>query len=76
METKEFIEKFAAQFEETHTINFTLETKFRELDEWSSLIALSIIAMVDVEYGIKLKGDEIRQSQTIGDIYNILITKN
>ena len=47
MEIQDFIVKFAEQFDETDVTEFVASTKFRELDEWSSLIALSIIAMVD-----------------------------
>lgn len=72
MEIKDFIEKFAEQFDETEVSVFTPETKFRELDEWSSLLALSIIAMVDDEYDVTLKGDDIRNSETIEDLYNIV----
>lgn len=67
---KEFIENFAAQFDETGASVFTAETKFHELDEWSSLIALSIIAMVDEEYDVMLKGDDIKKAITIEDLYN------
>lgn len=72
MEIKEFIEKFAEQFDETDASVFTPETKFRDLDEWSSLLALSIIAMVDDEYDVTLKGDDIRGSETIEDIFKIV----
>ena len=43
-----------------------------ELDEWSSLIALSIIAMVDEEYDVTLKGDDMRQAETIEELFNIV----
>ncbi len=49
MDINEFITHFAEQFEETDTSSFSPATKFRELDEWSSLTALSVIAMVDEE---------------------------
>ena len=75
MEIKEFVEKFAEQFDDTDASVFTSETKFRELDEWSSLMALSIIAMVDDEYDVSLKGDDIRNSETIEDLYNIVKSK-
>jgi acyl carrier protein len=75
MELKEFIENFANQFDGTLTIEFTPTTKFRELEEWSSLIALSIIAMVDEEYDITLKGDDIRNAETIEDLYNTVQNK-
>lgn len=72
MELKEFIENFAAQFDDTDASEFKAETVFKELDEWSSLIALSIIAMVDEEYDITIKGDDIRNSNTIEDLYSIV----
>ena len=67
MELKEFIEHFAEQFDETDASVFTTETEFRALDEWSSLIALSVIAMVDEEYDVALKGDDVRNANTIED---------
>ena len=70
MEIKGFIENFAAQFDETEAEVFTAETEFKSLDEWSSLLALSIIAMVDEEYDVQIKGDDIRASKTIGDLFN------
>lgn len=75
MEIKEFIEKFAEQFEETDVNVLTPETKFHELDEWSSLSALSIIAMIDEEYDVQIKGDEIRTAKTINDLFNIVANK-
>jgi acyl carrier protein len=75
MELQDFIKNFAAQFDDTDAGVFTPETKFRELDEWSSLIALSIIAMVDEEYDVTLKGDEVRAAQTIQDLFNTVKSK-
>ena len=69
MEIKEFVENFAAQFDETDASVFTAETRFRDLEEWSSLIGLSLIAMVDEEYDVTLKGDDIKTSSTIQDIF-------
>lgn len=75
MELKEFIENFAAQFDDTDASVFTAETAFRDLDEWSSLIALSIIAMVDEEYEVTIKGDDVKAATTIEDLYNIVKSK-
>ena len=69
MELKEFIEHFAEQFEETPVESFMAETVFKDLDELSSLMALVIIGMVDEEFGVVLKGEDIRNSQTIEDLY-------
>ena len=50
MKLNEFIENFANQFDDTDVSEITAATEFKALDEWSSLVALSIIAMVDEEY--------------------------
>ena len=75
MEIKDFIEKFAEQFDETDASEFKAETIFKEMDEWSSLIALSVIAMVDEEFDVTLKGDDVRNSNTIEDLYNIVTSR-
>ena len=72
MEKIIFIENFASQFDETDLNEFKPETNFKELDEWSSLTALSIIAMVDEEYNVKIKGEDIRNSSTIDHLYEIV----
>lgn len=75
MEIKSFIQNFADQFEDTDANVFTAETKYRELDEWSSLIALSILAMVDEEYDVQLKGEEMRGTNTIQELYDLVASK-
>lgn len=75
MELTEFIENFAGQFDETDPAAITAVTRFRDLEEWSSLIALSIIAMVDEEYDVTLKGDDIKNSETVEDLYNTVKAK-
>jgi acyl carrier protein len=70
-----FVQNFASQFDETPIDAFSAETKFRELEEWSSMIALVIIAMVDEHYKVKLSGNEIKESNTIQDIFNNVIAK-
>ena len=75
MSLKDFIENFANQFDDTDASEFKAETEFKELDEWSSLIALSVIAMVDEEYDVTIKGDDIRNSNTIEDLFNTVKSK-
>lgn len=75
MELNEFIQNFADQFDETDASEFKAETVFHDLDEWSSLIALSVIAMIDEEYNVTVKGDEMRAAVTIEDLFNIVKSK-
>ncbi|WP_099290765.1 acyl carrier protein [Butyricimonas sp. Marseille-P3923] len=72
---KNFIEKFIELFEETAPDVFRPNTKFRELDEWSSLIALALISMIDEEYDVVLNGEDIREALTIEDLYNKVLAK-
>ena len=75
MELNDFVAHFAEQFEDTEKSVFTPETKFRELEEWSSLMSLSIIAMVDEEYDVTLKGAEMKAANTIAELFEIVKTK-
>jgi acyl carrier protein len=75
MEMKNFIQLFAEQFDELDANTLTPETIFRDLDQWSSLVALSIIVMVDEEFGVLLKGDDISVSKTINDLYSKIESK-
>lgn len=75
MEIKEFIENFAEQFDDTEQSEFKPETVFHELDEYSSLIALSIIAMVDEEYGVTLNANDMSSAVTIEDLFNTVKSK-
>ena len=75
MEIKEFIEKFAEIFDDTDASTLTPETKFRELDEWSSLSALGVIALADEEFGVELNGTEMRSANTIQELFNLITSK-
>jgi acyl carrier protein len=73
MDLQEFIGKFAEQFDNTDPSEFKADTEFKALDEWSSMYALSIIAMIDDEYGITIKGDDIKNSETIEGLFNVVM---
>ena len=72
MEIKEFIQNFADQLDDTEAEVLTPETEFRHLDDWSSLAALSIIAMVDEEYGIAIGSDTFKNAKTIQDLFDLI----
>ena len=75
MELNKFIILFSEQFDETPGDLFTPGTFFKGLDEWGSLTALSIMAMVDEELEIRITGADIRSSESIEDLYNLIISK-
>ena len=75
MTLENFIENFANQFDETDPSEITATTEFKNLDEWSSLIALSILAMADDEYDVTLKGDDIKNACTVEDLFKTVKAK-
>ncbi|HEX8269219.1 MAG TPA: acyl carrier protein [Flavobacterium sp.] len=75
MEISSFLQNFADLLDDTDTDQITPATIFRDLDEWDSLTALSLIAMADEEYEVKLTGDDIRSSTTLQEIFDIIQSK-
>ena len=76
MELKEFIANFADQFEDTDPEEITAETKFHDLDEWDSLIALAVLNMTEKKMGKKITFDDMKKCVTIENLYNVIIAKN
>lgn len=75
MNIEEFVTNIAEQYVETDPAVFTPQTEYKELEEWSSLITLSIIAMVDAEYDVALKGEDFDNTKTIEDLFNLVNSK-
>jgi acyl carrier protein len=75
MRKEEFVQNIANQFDETDASEISLQTVFKDLDEWSSLLSLSIIAMCDEEYGVKVTGNDIMSVQTVEDLYQLVNSK-
>ena len=75
MELQEFINNFAEQFDDIDASALNGSTIFKELDEWNSLVALSVIAMIDEEYDVTLKGNDITSANTIEELYNTVQSK-
>ena len=75
MSLDKFIENFTELFDETDPDTIQATTQFKELEEWSSLVALSVIAMVDEEYNVEFRGDDIRNSNTVEDLYNAVLAR-
>jgi len=72
---KDFIEKFAEIFDDVDVSSLNGDTKFRELEDWDSIAGLSVIGMVDEEYGVTFNADDMRACQTIEDLYNMVQSK-
>lgn len=75
MELKDFIEKFAEQFDDVDVNALNAETKFREIEGYTSLVALLIITMIDEEYNVTVTGDDMKKQVTIGDLFNLVASR-
>ena len=75
MELNEFVASFAEQFEDTDPSKITANTRFHDLDEWSSLIAMSVMALVKTQYGKIITGTEIRECATVEALFNLIKSK-
>lgn len=72
MDIQDFINKLGDVFEDTDLSSLKPETNFRNLEEWSSITALSLIAFADEEFNKELSGAEIRNAHTLQDLYDLI----
>lgn len=75
MDLNQFVIDFADCFDDTEAELFTPTLVFKELEEWSSLQGLGIIAMCKKNYGVRISGAEIREADTVQDVYEIVLNK-
>lgn len=75
MELNEFVANFAEQFDDTDTSEIQASTIFRDLDEWSSLVGMGILAMAKTQYGKAITGAELKACVTIEDVFNLISNK-
>ena len=77
MDFKEFIENCKKEvFEETSIDEITEDAEFKYFDEWSSMSALTMIAMVEDNYNVILSGQDIKDSETLGELFELVKNKN
>ena len=75
MDKTAFLANFADSFDETDPNEILFDTKFRDLDEWSSLIGMTILAMAKVSYNKSISGEELKKCVTVEDVYNLIANK-
>jgi len=52
------------------------ETKLESVSEYDSLARLSLLVMLDEEFGVSLKPEKIKQLVTVSDILNLMEKKD
>lgn len=69
MTLEEFVQKVKSELQETPADQITAETNYKELDEWGSLTSLSIISMIDDEYGKLITGADVRARNSVKELW-------
>lgn len=75
MDKNEFLANFADQFDETDASEITLTTEFHDLDEWSSLTGMGVIALAKTQYVKSITGTELKDCVTVEDVFNLINNK-
>ena len=70
MEMHDFIELFKESFDDLQE-DITPSTRFKEIEQWTSMQALLLIAHVDDTTGFVFSSENIRDAVTIEDLYQI-----
>ena len=71
-----FLESIQSIFDETPKEQILLNTKFKELDEWDSLLILGLIVFVEDNYSYLLTATQIEKANTLNDILILINHKN
>ncbi|MFC6876151.1 acyl carrier protein [Flavobacterium myungsuense] len=72
MEKEKFLHGFQEQFDDTDPSLINFDTEYKNLDEWSSMMALIVIAFVDDSYGVSLSANDFKTTTTVADLYAIV----
>jgi acyl carrier protein len=75
MNIQEFISIIEEEFDEVEKGTLEASTSFRQMEGWSSMHALILIALVDNYFDVLLTGEELRGLDTIQDLYDLLASK-
>ena len=75
MEIEKFIQNFADQFDDMDVESLTADTNYRDLDGWSSMVALFVMSMIDDEYNVQVDTSEMRQTNTIQELFDLVSSK-
>lgn len=75
MTLEKFIELLSEQFDDTDLSLFNADTRFKNLEDYTSLVALLIITMIDEEYGVIVSGDEMGKISTVSELFNLIVSK-
>ena len=71
----DFTQKLESEFEDIEQGTLNPSTDYRTIKGWSSMHSLIVIAFVDANFDVLLTGSDLKQTQTIEDLYDLINQK-
>lgn len=68
----EFKYKFSEAIEDESILNIEPHSNFKNLESWDSFSGMSIISMIDEEFGTTIKAEEMAKINTLEEIYALI----
>ena len=75
MAIEEFIKKLEEEFDDVESGSLKPATDFRNIEDWGSMHALIVIALVDLDYDITLTGADLQSVNTIQELFDLVKSK-
>jgi acyl carrier protein len=72
---EEFTRQLVSEFEDVDPNSVLPDTNYRDIKNWSSMYALIIIAFVDANFDVQLNAENLKSTQTVRDLYNVVCEK-
>jgi len=75
MEITDFLRNFANQFDDTDSSEINVDTNFRNLEEWSSIVSLAVLNMIEKKYNVTIIFSELRGINTVQELFDLVLQK-
>ena len=74
MEGKKTVNEFIRKFKEALDIGseFDINAELEEFEEWDSMGYISIMSMLDEEYGKEVNANQLKNCKTLADLYELV----
>ncbi|MEZ5197430.1 MAG: acyl carrier protein [Bacteroidales bacterium] len=76
MSLENFISRIEEEFEDNEIGTITADSKFKDELGWSSVNALIMITLIDSEYEVTINADDLKKTDTIGDLYELIQSRS
>ncbi len=72
---EQFISALEKEFDEVTPGSLSADTDYRNIPNWSSMHALIIVAHIDAEYDVLFKAEDLKNTKTLRDLYELVISR-